>query len=166
MPVKIKIHDDAVNNYLFGTSGPVHDYVRRLTEEVHREAQRFAPAGSGRLRGSFEVRVQRRGSAMVGTISSHLPYAVYVHEGTGLYGPRHQVIRPKSARALRFKPGSAAGGAWGSGEGSRGGAKAGGGGGFVFARFVRGMPSTPYYWEALRVVCTGRWRVRRLPFSG
>jgi hypothetical protein len=24
----------------------------------------------------------------------------------------------------------------------------------------------PYYWLALKAVCTGRWIVRRLPFAG
>lgn len=166
MPVRIKIHDDKVDNYLYGANGPVVGYVRQLTQEVEREAQRLAPAGSGRLRGSFEVRVERRGTAVVGTITSHLPYAVYVHEGTGLYGPRHQVIRPRSAKVLRFKPGSSAGGAWGAGVSGSRSSKGPGPGGFVFAKYVRGMPSTPYYWLALKAVCTGRWIVRRLPYAG
>jgi hypothetical protein len=35
----------------------------------------------------------------VGTVSFTAPYAEYVHEGTGLYGPRRQKIVPKSKKS-------------------------------------------------------------------
>jgi hypothetical protein len=40
-----------------------------------------------------------------GVLGFTAPYAVFVHEGTGIFGPRHQRIRPVAKRAL-FWPGA------------------------------------------------------------
>lgn len=54
-----------------------------------------------------------------------------MEEGTGLYGPRHQVIRPIHAKALRWSAGASP--------------VTGSGGHFRFARWVRGMkPTRPF----------------------
>jgi hypothetical protein len=64
--------------------------------------------------------------ARVGTI---VHYARFVHDGTGIYGPKHAPIRPKKSRWLVFTP---------KGQKSP-----------VFARSVRGMPGTPFLRDAL-----------------
>jgi len=65
-------------------------------------------------------------------VYSRLPeQARWDSEGTGLYGPRRQLIRPKRARVL----------AWPA-------AGAGRKGGMVFARFVRGKRGTHAYQNA------------------
>jgi hypothetical protein len=58
-------------------------------------------------------------------------YARWVHNGTGIYGPRHRPIKPKRAKALRFK-------------GRRFGKS-----GWVYARQVKGMKPNPFLEDAL-----------------
>lgn len=63
---------------------------------------------SGRLRSSIGTSriikvfngIPRRG-ARVGT---NVRYARWVHDGTGLYGPRHRLITPTTKQFLRFTP--------------------------------------------------------------
>lgn len=38
-------------------------------------------------------------------IQTPAKYAALVNDGTGVYGPKGSVIKPKSGKALRFKPG-------------------------------------------------------------
>jgi hypothetical protein len=61
-------------------------------------------------------------------IGSGLNYARYVHDGTGIYGPHHQLIEPKTAKALRWQ---------------------GNAGEFVFAKHVKGIPPNPFLRDAL-----------------
>lgn len=49
-------------------------------------------------------------------------YAQWVHFGTGLYGPRHDFIRPKRAKVLAFKVG----------------------GKMVYAKYTRGQKANPF----------------------
>lgn len=62
-------------------------------------------------------------------IGTFVKYALLVHNGTGLYGPRHRRITPKRAKFLVFTP-----------KGARG---------KVFARSVKGMPPNPFLTDAL-----------------
>lgn len=93
-------------------------------------ARRRAPVDKGTLRASITLTFSRgpRGEP-VAQIGSNLPYAVWVHEGTGVFGPKGQPIVPRSAQFLRFVP--------------RGGTRP------VFARSVQGMPGRPFLLEAL-----------------
>ncbi len=58
-----------------------------------------APVGTGHLRRNiifkyYPISVE---------IFPNTKYASYIESGTGLYGPRHDYIRPVSAKALAFK---------------------------------------------------------------
>lgn len=87
---------------------------------------------TGRLRSSIHtsritrVIVYPRKGARVGT---NVHYARYVHDGTGIYGPRHMPIVPTTKQVLRFRP-------KGSME-------------YVYARSVRGMRRNQYLLNAL-----------------
>lgn len=61
-------------------------------------------------------------------VGSGLPYAKWVHDGTGIYGPHHQLIEPKTAKVLRWR---------------------GNMGEFVFAKHVKGIPPNPFLRDAL-----------------
>lgn len=84
---------------------------------------------TGRLRSSIAVQLLSRNGAPVVRIGSRVHYALYVHEGTGIHGPRHRYIRPRTRRYLRFKP-------YNSPD-------------FVFARKVAGMRPNKYLLRAL-----------------
>lgn len=76
------------------------------------------PVNTGNLRRNIAFKYEPI-SAMVYPVPK---YAVYVHEGTGLYGYRHDFIRPVKAKALAFKVK----------------------GKLVFAKKVRGMKANPF----------------------
>lgn len=73
---------------------------------------------------------KQRGSHIIGHDVRQAPHAVWLHFGTGLYGPKHAKykIKPKSKKALR----------WPGGSGSASG--------FVFAKIVNhpGVKADPW----------------------
>lgn len=85
---------------------------------------------SGALLRSITTEPMRvAGGATGARVGSGLYYALWVHEGTGLFGPNHTPIVPKRRKFMRFIP-----------EGS---AEA------VFARSVKGMPPNPFLRDAM-----------------
>ena len=73
--------------------------------------------------------------------------ALWIDEGTGLFGPRHQRITPKAAQALRWM-GGPAGSLRLTGSQRKG--KAGAGAGYVFARSTKGMEARPYIQRSIQ----------------
>lgn len=84
---------------------------------------------TGRLRASISTLMVTRDGAPAVLIGSNLYYARWVHDGTGVHGPRHTRIVPKRAKFLRFRP-----------KGSRK---------FVFRRSVAGMVRNQFLKNAL-----------------
>lgn len=119
------------------------DDLRVRANRVVNAARRLAPVDTGRLRASITQEFSTGyGGAPLVRIGSNLPYAIYVHEGTGVYGPKGQRIFPKHGRFM----------AWpainNSGSGRRrykGGKTAM----YVFARSTRGHPGRPFLLQAL-----------------
>jgi hypothetical protein len=79
-------------------------FIDRVTSELTIRARELAPVGSGRLRRSIRSQDAKSVSPtrVRGRIIAFSPYAVYQHEGTGIYGPRHRPIRPVSDETLVF----------------------------------------------------------------
>lgn len=71
---------------LLGGTGP--DHPRRVD--------------TGDLRSSIQVQLRDAGGVAVVRIGSNRKIARWVHDGTGLYGPRREKIVPRTARALVF----------------------------------------------------------------
>lgn len=84
---------------------------------------------TGRLRSSIHTRPIKVGAVQGARVGSGVKYALYVHEGTGVYGPKGVPITPKTKKFLRFKP-----------KGLRT---------YVFAKSVKGMRGNPYLRDAL-----------------
>lgn len=110
--------------------------------KVQTIARRNCPVDSGRLRASVHVRLVRYGGILICEIGTDLDYAIYVHEGTGLFGPKHAVIRPTTAKVLVFTPRKGRTGKFIPGKNRT----------VVYARFVKGSPARPFLRDALRVV--------------
>lgn len=91
---------------------------------------------TGRLRASIthELRLGRTWIARVGT---NVTYALYVHEGTGLYGPRHTYIRPVNRKVLR----------WVNKDGGKSGK-----GGYTYSMKSSGFPGNPFLRNALKAI--------------
>jgi hypothetical protein len=109
------------------------DMLRRgfRVQKAAKQRLRASPRriDTGRLINSiFVVPVRYRGTfgSRVGT---NVTYAMFVHDGTGIYGPRKRLITPTRKKFLRFRPkGSAT---------------------YVYARKVRGMRPNPFLRDAL-----------------
>lgn len=84
---------------------------------------------TGILRVSVQVQLRTGTRSPVVRIGSGRRYARWVHDGTGIYGPRRRPIRPRRAKVLVF-------------ETKVGRRK-------VFAREVRGMTPNRYLRDAL-----------------
>lgn len=122
------INDAVIKRTLAGRNGIVERELALRGQWIANEAKRRAPVDNGTLRNSITWELGRKGSKLIVRVGTNLKYARYVHDGTGIYGPRGQPIRPVRASVLRWP------------------AK---GGGFVFAREVKGSPGRPFLRDAL-----------------
>lgn len=84
---------------------------------------------TGNLRSRIDARLFSYRWTYGSRIGTNVFYALWVHNGTGLYGPRHMKILPKKGKYLRFVP--------------KGSSEA------VFARSVKGMRPNPFLKDAL-----------------
>ena len=92
---------------------------------------------TGQTRSSIQVQLRGGvgGSPFV-RVGSGLKRARWIHDGTGLYGPRHRLITPKSGKVLVFPS-------------ARYGAKKGKFRGMVVVRSVKGMRRNQFLKDAL-----------------
>lgn len=146
MPVHVHIHQQEVNDFLSGPGGPVVRAVTALGQQVLNEAMRRCPVDEGRLRASLDLAVEAHATTVTARVGSDLDYAIYVHEGTGLYGPKRALIYPVSAKVMTWIPRTA-------GQGAKSGKrKTAKDTTRVFARYTRGMKGRPFLVEALEAV--------------
>lgn len=121
--------EQVINAVIRGQNGIAGREVRERGERIKLRAQQLVGVDSGRLRASIFVRnFTILGNPAV-VIGYGTRYGNFHHNGTGLWGPTGQVIRPKTARALRFKP---------KGRGF-----------FVYAAYVRGSKPNPFLRDAI-----------------
>ena len=117
------------------TGGVVRDLLRRgLRVETQAKRNLGGVGGpkridTGRLRASIATQVVRRNGLPAVIVGTNVNYALAVHDGTGIYGPKGRPIRPRRAKRLRFRP-----------KGSRK---------YVYAKQVKGMRPNPFLANAL-----------------
>lgn len=134
--VRITQDSAALKALVASRDGPVgQDLIRRANLVVNR-AKQLCPVDKGRLRASitWELVVGGQQWPLVARVGTNVEYARYVHDGTGIYGPRGAPIRPVRAQWLVFTP---------RGSNSP-----------VFARQVRGVRGRPFLTDALPVALT------------
>lgn len=103
----IKVQSAARKNLNGGVSGP-----RRVN--------------TGLLRTSINTELGADAQGLVVKVGTKLHYAIYIHEGTGIYGPKKRVIKPRVKKFMAFKS-------------KRYGAKKGKWKGWVFATEIKGI---------------------------
>lgn len=116
-------------------------FINDVNDAVADRAKRLAPRGRGTLRSSIRAQpaVPVGPHKVTGRVVALARHAVWVHEGTGIYGPRHDEIEPRADERLRFfVPGS----------------------GIVYARSVRGVRPTKFLTHAIdQVLSQPPWRI-------
>lgn len=118
--------------------GVVKDLLRRglKVQAAAKRNLRSSPTrvNTGRLSNSITFRLVTYNGDPAVRVGTTVFYAVYVHEGTGLYGPRHRLIRPVNKRALRWQK-----------RGGRGKSK----GGWTYSTYSSGMRPNAFLKNAL-----------------
>jgi phage gpG-like protein len=105
----------------------------------------LAPVDQGQLRSSLTMEMDEERGLPVVRVGTNVKYAIWVHEGTGIYGPRKTPIRPVRARVLRWPVKNNTG----SGRRRyRGGATEN----YAYAKQVKGSPGRPFLTKALKTV--------------
>lgn len=90
--------------------GVVQDLLRRgLLVETQAKRNLGGIGGpkridTGRLRASVATQLVNRAGSFVVLVGTNVKYARWVHDGTGIYGPLHRPIKPRTKKFLRFKP--------------------------------------------------------------
>lgn len=127
----VDVDQVALQKMLKNPKGQVARGIYKIGKKVERKAKRLVPVDHGVLRNSISTElIIRRGP--VARIGTNVKYALYVHEGTGIHGPKGVPIKPKHGKVLVFT----------SRKTNQ----------LVFARSVKGMKGTPYLRNALIAV--------------
>lgn len=87
---------------------------------------------TGLLRTSVQVRLMSTGGTTKVRVGTNRRYARWVHDGTGVHGPKRMPIKPRSAKALKFRAKSVGGGSMS-----------------VYAKSVKGMKKNEFLKDAL-----------------
>lgn len=80
--------------------------ITSRTARVRKLARTLAPPGTGRLRRALKYVVEGTRLHWVGTVyvdDAIAPHGLYVHDGTGRYGPAGRDIEPQNSRRMVFK---------------------------------------------------------------
>ena len=142
MADRVVLDNIALYQLLKGPNGAVWQDIHRRGNRVLNRARVLCPVDEGRLRASLTLEMRREGEEAVARVGTNLEYGLYVHEGTGIYGPRKTPIRPVRARLLRWPAKN------NSGAGRRrykGGKTAR----YIYARQVKGVKPRRYLANAL-----------------
>jgi Bacteriophage HK97-gp10, putative tail-component len=148
--VSVDLHHVEIANFLYAPGSPVRRNWRNLGQKVQRVAIRKAPKDTGRMAASISVTVHNVPSALIATIGTGVHYALWVHQGTGVYAGRGP-IRPRTGKYLRFKVGPSPRGLARRKPRS-----------VVYATEVAGQPAQPFLTDALGAVLGGATRIRML----
>jgi len=127
----------AINVMFRNPSGGLARDMLRRGLKVETQAKRNLAGANGRpkridtgqTRASVNNRLVTYRTLPAARIGSPLRKATWIHDGTGIYGPRRHPIRPTRAKRLRFKP-----------KGSNR---------VVYAKSVKGMKANPFLADAL-----------------
>lgn len=125
---EVRVNDAVIQKMLRHPKGQVARGILKIGKRVERKAKRYTPVDHGILRNSINTElIIRRGP--VARIGTKTKYALAVHEGTGIYGPKGKPITPKRSKVLVFT----------SKKTNK----------LVFARSIKGMKGRPYLRRAL-----------------
>lgn len=110
--VTFRLSERQIQQLLTSSRGPVVRNMLVRGYRIESAAKRNLGGGrtgprridTGRLRASISTQLVRRGSIPIVRIGTNVEYAVFVHDGTGVHGPKHAPIKAKQGKYLCFKP--------------------------------------------------------------
>jgi phage gpG-like protein len=106
VPVTTRVIDTpALNQMLRGRDGVVVRTLLARALRVETGAKRRVKADTGRLRQSITHEIVQTAQGPTARVGTNVKYSLAVHNGTGIYGPSAQRIRPQHAGVLRFTRG-------------------------------------------------------------
>lgn len=131
--VTFKINSAKIRQTLGRPNGQLARGMLRLSHKVQRRARSNLRRHNrtGALSASLFARVVHRGGLPIGQVGTPLKRGLWLDQGTGIYGPRHQRIVPKRAKYLRWTTRT---------------------GRVVFARSVKGIRPTRFLRSSLDVL--------------
>lgn len=101
IPFELEFKLDELRKYTDLVKKVYGKAVSLLAQDLWANIGKEAPTDHGKLAGNWLI--ERMANEYDWRIYTMTKYALFVHEGTGVYGPRGDVIRPKSAKALSFE---------------------------------------------------------------
>lgn len=93
----------AVRVLLTSPSGGVARDMLVRGQRVANEAKRLVQVDTGRARSTIIVVLVVRDGVPGARIGTNVFYARWIHDGTGIYGPRAALIRPRRGRYMTFR---------------------------------------------------------------
>ncbi|HLR97592.1 MAG TPA: hypothetical protein VK053_23935 [Jiangellaceae bacterium] len=129
----ININQAGLQRLVSDPRTPTYRQMNRIGRAVQSTAAQLAPVDTGRLRQSGDTDMRPGRGSLVARVGFSARHALWVHEGTGIYGPRRAPIVPRRAQVLAWRDR----------------------GGWRYARSVRGMRPRPFLRRATRLV-TGK----------
>ncbi len=151
--VRVHLHDAQIERLFMGK---IRREVLKVVREGHRLSKFSTPRHTRELVNALGYDVDRIGAPdgyLRGWWGTRYPvkHAMWVHDGTGIYGPKRTPIRPRRAKLLVFRPYRLIGPVK---SGKRGLIPKKYGRRTVAVAQVRGMPRTPFLTEPFKVVMT------------
>lgn len=104
----------------------LNGWVAKTALRTERAAKQNVPVRQGVLQNSIHTTT----GTLQARVAPSAKYALYVHNGTGIYGPNKRPITPKSARVLHFVSG----------------------GRDIFVKSVKGQKANPFMAKAYKEV--------------
>lgn len=150
--VTVTLHEAEIQRFY---NGPIRRAVEKTVNEGFRLSKAATPRETGELARTMVKGVERRrppDGDIFGWWGSPLYYALWVHNGTGIFGPERRPITPTQGQFLYFKPSGKLTTARAFGARKR---VAKSRNRVVRARSVKGQPRTPFLVEPFRVVMLG-----------
>jgi len=98
-PIEFEWDPEQLKELLSKARNTVSLALKYTAEAVWGEIRKKAPVDHGRLAGSFHLEEM---DPLTYRIFTNVHYALFVHEGTGIYGPEKHRIVPRHAKALSF----------------------------------------------------------------
>lgn len=107
-----KVNRQVLAKIKISPEGPVAKALLKRGYAVQAQARKNLGGGTlsgpkrvdtGLLRSSINVQLLQRRNGLVVRVGTNVYYARWVHDGTGIYGPRHIVIKPKNGHVLVFR---------------------------------------------------------------